>query len=51
MLLDSSDLSEIKRFMRAAEQSEKGRLSSYPPGWFSVKPVGMGDRVCVDTAT
>ena len=51
VLLDSSDPSEIKRVMRAAEQSEKGRLDLMPARVVSVKAVGMGDRVCVDTAS
>jgi 3-dehydroquinate synthase II len=51
VLLDSLDLSEIKRVMNAVEQSEKGRLELIMASVTSVKPVGMGDRVCVDTAS
>ena len=50
VLLDSTDLSEIKKVMRAAEQLEKGRLDLISARVVSVKPAGMGDRVCVDTA-
>ena len=51
VLLDSLDLSEIKRVMSAVEQSEKGRLELISATVTSAKPVGMGDRVCVDTAS
>jgi 3-dehydroquinate synthase II len=50
VLLDSSDPSEIKRVMEAVEQSEKGRVELISATVTAVKPVGMGDRVCVDTA-
>jgi 3-dehydroquinate synthase II len=51
VLLDSSDPSEIKRVMAAVEQSEKGRVEMISARVTAVKPVGMGDRVCVDTAS
>ncbi|HNX08805.1 MAG TPA: 3-dehydroquinate synthase II [Methanothrix sp.] len=51
VLLDSPDPSEIKRVMTAVEQSEKGRVEMLRATVTVVKPVGMGDRVCVDTAS
>ncbi|HOU69803.1 MAG TPA: 3-dehydroquinate synthase II [Methanothrix sp.] len=51
VLLDSTDPSEIKRVMAAVEQSEKGRMELLAAKVTAVKPVGMGDRVCVDTAS
>ncbi len=50
VLLVTSDLSEIKRVMAVAEQSDKENLKLVPAKVTNVKPVGMGDRVCVDTA-
>jgi 3-dehydroquinate synthase II len=51
VLLEAADLSEIKRVQKSIEQSEKGRLDLIPAVVTTVKPVGMGDRVCVDTAS
>jgi 3-dehydroquinate synthase II len=51
VLLDSSDLSEIKRVQKVVEQSDKGHLNLIPARITNVKPVGMGDRVCVDTCS
>ncbi len=51
VLLVASDLSEIKKVQKEAEQSEKERLKLVSAKITNVKPVGMGDRVCVDTAT
>ena len=51
VLLDTADLSEIKRVQKSIEQSEKGRLELIPALVTAVKSVGMGDRVCVDTAS
>ena len=51
VLLDTTDLSEIKKVQKSIEQSEKGRLDLIPALVTTVKPVGMGDRVCVDTAS
>jgi 3-dehydroquinate synthase II len=51
VLLDSPDPSEIKKVMAAVEQSEKGRVELLAATVTAVKPVGMGDRVCVDTAS
>jgi len=50
ILLDTSDLSEIKKVQRAAEQSERIRVELVSARVTNVQPVGMGDRVCVDTA-
>ena len=50
VVLDTSDLSEIKRTAAVArEQGE--RLNLVHATIESVKPLGMGDRVCVDTIT
>jgi 3-dehydroquinate synthase II len=50
VVLDTSDLSEIKR--TAAVVREKGeRLHLIQATIKSVRPLGMGDRVCVDTIT
>ncbi|MCK4487531.1 MAG: 3-dehydroquinate synthase II [Desulfobacterales bacterium] len=50
VVLDTSDLSEIKRTAAVArEQGE--RLNLVHATIKSVKPLGMGDRVCVDTIT
>ncbi|MFB3765149.1 MAG: 3-dehydroquinate synthase II [Methanotrichaceae archaeon] len=51
VLLVTSDLSEIKKVQLVAEQSGKERLKLISARVTNVKPVGMGDRVCVDTAT
>lgn len=51
VLLDSPDPSEIKKVMSAVEQSEKGRVDLIPAKVTAVSSVGMGDRVCVDTAS
>jgi len=51
ILLDSTDLSEIKRVSEAAEQSEMGSLKLSLAKITAIKPVGMGDRVCVDTCS
>ncbi|MDD1749947.1 MAG: 3-dehydroquinate synthase II [Methanothrix sp.] len=51
VLLDTADISEIKKVQRAAEQSEKAHLELNPAKVVGIKPVGMGDRVCVDTAS
>ena len=50
VVLDTSDLSEIKR--TAAVVREQGeRLHLIQATIKSVRPLGMGDRVCVDTIT
>lgn len=51
VLLETADLSEIKRVSQAVEQSERSRLELIPGIVTAVRPVGMGDRVCVDTAS
>ncbi|MCJ7444027.1 MAG: 3-dehydroquinate synthase II [Methanotrichaceae archaeon] len=51
ILLDTSDLSEIKKAQKAAEKSEKERLELVSANITNVQAVGMGDRVCVDTAS
>jgi 3-dehydroquinate synthase II len=51
VLLDTSDLSEIKRVQEMVERSDKAHLNLIPAKITNVKPVGMGDRVCVDTCS
>lgn len=51
VLIETSDASEIKRVQRAAEEADRGHIELVPARVTSVRPVGMGDRVCVDTAT
>lgn len=51
VLLDTSDLSEIKRVQKTVEQSDKSHLNLIKAKITNVKPVGMGDRVCVDTCS
>ena len=51
VLLDTSDLSEIKRVQETVEQSDKAHLNLISAKITNVKPVGMGDRVCVDTCS
>ncbi len=51
VLLDSADISEIKRVQEVAERSSMSRLDMVPAKITTIRPVGMGDRVCVDTCT
>jgi 3-dehydroquinate synthase II len=51
ILLDTTDLSEIKRVSKTLEQSEKDQLKLIAANIVDVRPVGMGDRVCVDTCS
>jgi len=51
VLLDTSDLSEIKRVSGIVEESDRSHLTLVPGKVTLVRPVGMGDRVCVDTAS
>jgi 3-dehydroquinate synthase II len=51
VLLDTSDLSEIKRVQEVVEQSDKAHLNLISARITNVKPLGMGDRVCVDTCS
>jgi len=50
VVLDTSDLSEIKR-TAAAIREEGERLYLVHATIKTVRPLGMGDRVCVDTIT
>lgn len=49
VLLDTDDMSAIKNAARIKEKGEKMPL--VPARVTKVTPVGMGDRVCVDTAS
>ncbi|MCK5217816.1 MAG: 3-dehydroquinate synthase II, partial [Methanosarcinales archaeon] len=51
VLLDTDDLSQIKRTMQAVEMSDAQQTSLAIATVTKVKPVGMGDRVCVDTCS
>jgi len=50
VVLDTSDLSEIKR-TAAVVRAQGERLHVVQATIKSVRPLGMGDRVCVDTIT
>lgn len=51
ILLDTRDLSEIKRVQKAAEKAGMAKLDLVSAKITDIRPVGMGDRVCVDTCT
>ncbi|MDI9616631.1 MAG: 3-dehydroquinate synthase II [Methanothrix sp.] len=51
VLLDTRDPSEIKRVQAAAERLGMSRIDLKAATVVAVKPVGMGDRVCVDTCS
>jgi 3-dehydroquinate synthase II len=51
VLLDTDDLSEIKRTIRTIETSGEEPEKLTTATITKVKPVGMGDRVCVDTCS
>lgn len=51
VLLDSDDLSEIKKVTSARDRSGMEKINIVKATVTKVKPVGMGDRVCVDTAS
>ncbi len=51
VLLDTDDLSEIKKVMGVREKSGMEKTSLVKARVTKVKQVGMGDRVCVDTAS
>ncbi len=51
VLLDTADISEIKRVQEVVERSSMSRLDMVPAKITTIRPVGMGDRVCVDTCT
>ncbi len=51
VLLDTDDPSEIKRTVKAVEQTGSEDIPLSVATITKVKPVGMGDRVCVDTCS
>ncbi len=51
VLLDTDDLSEIKKVMAIRDRSGMEKVPLVKARVTKVKPVGMGDRVCVDTAS
>lgn len=51
VLLDTDDLSEIKKIISVRDRSGMENIPLVKATVTKVKPVGMGDRVCVDTAT
>ncbi len=51
ILLDTDDLSEIKKVMGVRDRSEMEKTSLVAARVTKVEQVGMGDRVCVDTAS
>ncbi len=51
VLLDTADLSEIKKVMAIRDRSGIEKIPLTKAKVTKVKPVGMGDRVCVDTAS
>ncbi|MDF1557007.1 MAG: 3-dehydroquinate synthase II [ANME-2 cluster archaeon] len=51
VLLDTDDPSEIKKAVRAVEQTGLEATQLNTATITKVKPVGMGDRVCVDTCS
>lgn len=51
VLLDNSDISEIKRVQKVAERSMMAGLQLVDAKVTEIRPVGMGDRVCVDTCS
>lgn len=51
ILLDTNSLSEIKKVQEIAEKAGMSKLQLIPARVINIKPVGMGDRVCVDTCT
>ncbi len=51
VLLDTDDPSEIKRTVKAVEQTGSEEIPLSVATITKVKPVGMGDRVCVDTCS
>lgn len=51
VMLDTGDLSEIKKVMALKEKSGMVKTSLVKAKVTKVKQVGMGDRVCVDTAS
>ncbi len=51
VLLDTDDLSEIKKVIAIRERSGMEKIPLVKARVTKVKQVGMGDRVCVDTAS
>lgn len=51
VLLDTDDVSEIKRVVKAVELTGREETKLNTATITKVKPVGMGDRVCVDTCS
>ncbi len=51
VLLDTDNLSEIKNVISIRDRSGMERIPLIKARVIKVKPVGMGDRVCVDTAS
>lgn len=51
VLLDTDDLSEIKKVMGVRDKSEMEKIPLVKARVTKVIQVGMGDRVCVDTAS
>ncbi len=51
VLLDTDNLSEIKKVIAARDMSGMEKVPLVKARVTKVKPVGMGDRVCVDTAS
>ena len=51
VLLDTDNLSEIKKVISVRDRSGMEKIPLVKATITKVKPVGMGDRVCVDTAS
>jgi len=51
VLLDTSDLSEIKKAIAVRDMQGMEKIPLVKANVIKVKPVGMGDRVCVDSAS
>ncbi len=51
VLLDTDNLSEIKKVIAIRDRSGMEKIALVKATVTKVKPVGMGDRVCVDTAS
>jgi len=49
VLLSTSDPNEVVRTVRVARSAGTGRVELVPARITSIRQVGMGDRVCVDT--
>jgi len=51
VLVDTGDISEIKKIVAVRDRSGMEKVPLAKAKVTKVKPVGMGDRVCVDTAS